>query len=312
MAPLRGLVARRIERARARWIRWNFDRAVRGVLDGAPLRPGRRDFTLLSMIRPQDLLPYLAAVKSFARYASPCEICVVADDPDDSLDAALLRRHIPFVRLVNAREVVSEGLPRGGTWERLACIAARVESGRYVVQLDSDTLTLAEPVDALSSIDAGRGFLLATANDQRIESIADFLPSARMRCAGNDHVQLLAENHLDVLHELGDFRYVRGCSGFTGFAPQSLSIDRLVEVSRRMSARIGERWWEWGTEQVTSNLFAATQPEALLLPHPKYCAAHWRDVDSVFLHFIGFVRFRDRYYERCVRKIVEELRRAES
>jgi hypothetical protein len=80
-------------------------------------------------------------------------------------------------------------------------------------------------------------------------------------------------------------------------------------ISERMS-RVMPRWNEWGTEQFTSNLIVSSIPGARLLPHPKYCAPHCRKNDTVFFHFIGYVRFTTPLYAQLARIVAQELRQA--
>jgi hypothetical protein len=70
-----------------------------------------------------------------------------------------------------------------------------------------------------------------------------------------------------------------------------------------MRSRLGDRWAEWGTEQVTSNLICASQPKALLLPNPKYCNADLEQSNSEFLHFIGYARFTTSRYADLARAV---------
>ena len=52
-----------------------------------------------------------------------------------------------------------------------------------------------------------------------------------------------------------------------------------------MTAELGSRWTEWGTEQVTSNYVVANSPEAMVLPYPKYACfdLNMDPAESVFL-----------------------------
>ena len=70
----------------------------------------------------------------------------------------------------------------------------------------------------------------------------------------------------------------------------------------------GDRWREWGSEQVASNLVVANLPGGTLLPHARYCAPHRRRPQTAFLHFIGYVRFTTGLYSELARKVASELR----
>ena len=124
------------------------------------------------------------------------------------------------------------------------------------------------------------------------------------------HIELLAEAHLDAFKADARYRYARGCSGFAGFAgfaPGSISFDQLIEVSTRMAALIGSKWSAWETEQFTSNLIIYSSPGARLLPHPSYCNPGWKTTDTVFLHFIGYVRYSSGLYANVARRVSRGL-----
>jgi hypothetical protein len=121
------------------------------------------------------------------------------------------------------------------------------------------------------------------------------------------HVQLLCEASLDKLDDAARFRYARGCAGFAGFGRGSVNPDLVLEVSQRMGSILGDKWSAWGTEQFASNLLVCSSQGGRLLPHPDYCAPTRLKPQTVFLHFIGFIRFRDGLYGRLARQISREL-----
>jgi hypothetical protein len=74
-----------------------------------------------------------------------------------------------------------------------------------------------------------------------------------------------------------------------------------------MTAKTGNRWSEWGTEQVTSNYLVANSPQAQLLPYPKYSTPFKAHDVGAFLHFIGEIRFRSRAYEKASLEAIKSL-----
>jgi hypothetical protein len=73
----------------------------------------------------------------------------------------------------------------------------------------------------------------------------------------------------------------------------------------------GEKWDDWGSEQVTSNLLIANSQDALPLRFPKYLS-YWAhpEVDyeqSSFIHFIGPSRFSHGFYLKSSRKVIMAL-----
>lgn len=285
-----------------------FDMTVRAILRTPPLVAGTRDLTVLSMVQHRDVNPYLLALKSFHRFLDPARVVLVADPTLDAEDRALIRRHVPHIVIHDAAEFHRAGIPQGGTWERLTAIA-RYAAQSQVVQLDADTVAVAPLQEVASALDAGVSFTLATDDDQAIVGTHDIAKWARARReGGSDHIQLLAEACLDRFDAAGAQRYVRGCSGFAGFAKGTFDPDRVADFSQRMQAHMGERWAQWGTEQFASNFFVANSPGARLLPHAQYCAPHRRTADTVFFHFIGYVRYTTGLYTRVAAEVVRDLR----
>jgi hypothetical protein len=257
------------------------------------------------MVNHRDVLSYLLAVKTFARRIPLHRVVVVADPTLNQKDQALIALHVEGVEFRDAVSMRIAGLPSGGCWERLTAIAEEVDSD-YVIQLDADTVTLGPLLEVSEAIAANRSFLLASEAGLDISPLESAVDWARLRAATSDHIQIKAESNLDVL-DSSKWRYVRACAGFAGFPRNSFRVETLQEVTRAMTSRLGSRWREWGSEQVTSNLICASQPRALLLPNPKYCNADLESVETEFLHFIGYVRFKSTRYESLARKACREL-----
>jgi len=102
--------------------------------------------------------------------------------------------------------------------------------------------------------------------------------------------------------------YVRGSSGFAGFAAGAFDPALLERFHENMQAIHGARWKEWGTEQIASNYVVANSPDGLPLPHPKYSTfvgGHLPDPCSA-LHFIGTYRFSGRIFsDLCNREFAQ-------
>lgn len=288
-----------------RWHRWQFERAVRDIANTPPQAVGSMPYMALSMVQHRDVLPYLLALKSFARFLPPAEVVVVADPTLDANDRALMREHVPHLQIREAAEFRDPGIPVGGCWERLSAISEHVKRSA-IVQLDADTVALSQPADVADALRDGVSFTLGTEDRQQICSTAEM--AALARAAGGDHIQGRCEALLDRLDPEQRWSYVRGCAGFAGFAQGSFDRELLKEISARMRALIGEDWDRWGTEQFTSNLVVSSSPGGRVLPHPRYCAPHRRTSDTVFLHFIGYVRYATGYYADVSRRVSAELR----
>jgi hypothetical protein len=127
----------------------------------------------------------------------------------------------------------------------------------------------------------------------------------------NSHIQVAAERTFDDLPMRGDLRYVRASAGFAGFPRGGCDANLLREFSAAMSERLGKRWHEWGSEQVTSNFVLANTVGAEVLPYPKYsCFAPmilWQE--AAFLHFIGTYRFTNGVYAKLAQQTIHQFPR---
>jgi hypothetical protein len=225
-------------------------------------------------------------------------------------DKELLAEHLRGVEFLDLAAVRTDACPAGGTWERLLWIA-RLSRDRFVIQLDSDTLAIEALPEVLDCIAQGRSFAIGTWDKQRFETMEARQAVAAKHLAsqqGTPHVQLLAEAHFGKLQQYKTLRYVRGCSGFAGFARGSVDLHFIEDISKQMGAAIGRAWHGWGSEQVMSNIVVANDPNAIVLPHPKYCDCTKLKVgSSVFVHFIGSCRFAGSTYRDLARDVIGKL-----
>lgn len=286
--------------------RLRFEVVAKGLRNTPPLARGYKDFTVLSMVQHKDLMAYLLAIKTFALRARPARIVVVADPSLDQDDMALLRWHVEGVEILKATDFQRPAIPVGGTWERLAAIAA-LNGESSIVQLDSDTVTSGEVTEVVEAARAGRSFVLRPEPDEQIVDLATATAVGRRKLEETRHIQAMAEARLMDLPAPDTRRYARGCSGFTGFGRGTLTPSALDDLSGQMRALHGKRWDEWGSEQVASNLLAASAPDAFMLPYPRYCNADRQTESTVLTHYIGYVRFKTRAYERQARAAIREL-----
>jgi len=285
------------------WQRAAFDWKVRALLRTPPITLDPQGLAVLTQLQHKDVLMYLAAIKSFAHRVPVAQVYVLNDSSLNSGDKATLAEHVPGVEILELRAFQVEGLPKGGTWERLIAIA-RLSETRYMVQLDADTLTLGEAPEVIQAWRAGQSFSIGTWDRQTLEGATERADEARkLLMKGNPHVQVVAEAHFDELEWVEPLRYVRGCSGFSGFAPGPDKLRFMQVISRQMEQLIHAKWLEWGSEQVMSNLVVANQPNAIVLPHPIYADCQkMRPPQTRFVHFIGPCRFRGGQYASLIRQ----------
>lgn len=303
------LAQRIVRRVQREFFRWRYLYTARGILDTAPLKPGSLPFVVLSMVQKRDVISYLIALKSFCLHANPKRVVIVCDPSIDRDDRAMLSQHIPHVELLAATACADPQVPRGGTWERLLAIS-NLAVDNYVVQLDADTVTVGPIPEVLAAIQAGHGFVIGERAEQQIKSLADASAHVRDNFPTNTHIQSVSELTMGRLDRPSGTKYVRGCSGFTGFPPATGMRSALIRFSTDMQALIGERWSNWGTEQVSSNYLVANSTGAQVLPYPKYATPDAMDAGTVFLHFIGYTRFVNSKYQKKSRTIIESLKSA--
>lgn len=276
----------------------SFNRGVRrAVLSTPPVKSDpKAPVAVVTQIYPPDVLMYLVAVKTFTQFV-PVKSCHVVSDRLGASDKAIVREHVPGCEIIDLPDIDTTGFPRGGTWERLLHIMD-LSQHSYVIQLDSDTLTLSPPTEVLNCVAQQRSFTLGTAQGREPISAKLAAEQVAKLDSSDPHVQTVAELALARLDEPGA-RYVRGNSAFAGFAIGQHGRPRLQRFSQAMSTLIGsKKWHEWGSEQVASNYMVANTPDGVVLPFEKYryFAPGYASPEAVLLHFIGTYRFSGGVY----------------
>jgi hypothetical protein len=258
------------------------------------------------------LLPYLVAAKSFQSRLGRGRFVILDDGTLTASDGVLLRHHLgdPEIRAIG--DVDTGPCPRGGTWERLLTILD-LRAGNYVIQLDSDTVTLGDVGEINAAIEAGQSFTLRGGIDSEILPLAATSDLARHHATpGRQHVQAAIEQAMVdvVIPGQAELRYVRGCSGFAGFAPNPDGRGLAEAFSQEAERLLGRSYWsEWGSEQVTSNFVVANQPQSLLLPYDRYLNFWNEPVDpaAAFVHFVGTYRFHRQAYQQAALDAIRAL-----
>ncbi|MCU1322141.1 MAG: hypothetical protein JWM43_1790 [Acidobacteriaceae bacterium] len=300
-------------RARRALQRARFNFSCRSLLTTPPIQTSDSTVTLVTMLCHGEVIMYLLAVKSFCLQLGRVPSVVILDDgsltPEDH---ATLTAHIPAVRIVPIATVLPAECPKGSCWERLLLISDIVKD-TYVVQIDSDTLTLNAIPEIQQCIAVNRSFtLMGDRSFPEIESMAN--ANERYKDNTNPMVQAVCERSFSQLPESASLNYVRGNAGFTGFAQGSFGRQQVEFFSALMERIAKEKWNEWGSEQVTSNLVIANVPDAQPLSFPKYLS-YWAHADvnyeqSSFIHFIGPFRFANGFYLRSAKKRIDALKDA--
>ncbi len=289
-----------------------YNRQAREILAAPPL-PVAADgsYTLVSQICHFDVLMWLVAAKSWTRFRSPKRVWLLNDGSLTDADQALLREHVPGVTIVTRQDVPNDRCPKGLFFERILLIADLVADG-YVMQLDSDTITVSDPTEATACIDEDICFTLGT---NLVQEVMPILEAQRI-CADHDwtpkqlqHEQVQSEMAFNQLPNPEARRYVRANAAFAGFAHGSISRSDVEQFSEEMEAILEERWTAWGTEQVTSNYLIANQDRQRVFLEPRYA---WHEPghdisQACFIHFIGTNRFDNGTYAGMSRDVAREL-----
>jgi len=284
----------------------------RAIWSTAPMPAGASDagLAIVSQVSRRDLMMYLVAVKSALPALGPAQVVQLDDGSLHPADRGLLAAHLPGCTRIPISAIDIVACPRGGTWERLCHIVDRARSS-YVVQLDADTLVRG-PMDTVRRCIAGnQPFALGTRLGRAPIAATE---ASRAAPGGGAHVQLASEQAIATLPGAPGLRYIRGSSGFAGFARGGFPRERLDAFSRAMEARLGARWSEWGTEQVASNFVVANSPGAVVLPWPEH-ACHDPGIDAAstaFLHFIDTHRFERGAYGTLGRAAIAAMPRGAS
>jgi hypothetical protein len=309
-----GVMNRIVSKLNWLWKERAHRRAARAILHTPPVVPADDGLILFSMIGTRVLLPYLVAVKSLHAALRRGRIMILDDGTLTAADRAILAEQLGDPRILSIHDIDTGPCPRGGTWERLLTILD-LRANDYVIQLDSDTVTLGEVPEIAEAVAANRSFTLRGDPDSELLSFAELASrtdDAAFLHNPDAHVQGAIECGLDrvSLPLRADPRYVRGCSGFAGFARggdgRALAEAFSAEATRLLGA---QRWARWGSEQVTSNMVIANEPDPLLLPYGRYLN-FWNEgiaPDARFVHFIGSCRFSGQTYIDATRAAIRRL-----
>ncbi len=285
-----------------------FDAEVKSILDTLPVTLSSESRVVcVSHVCQTYLYAYLIAIKSFARHVPLKKIYAVDDLSLTDGGKALLRKHVPGIAILPITSVRNEHCPSGGDWEGFLTIGKET-ADHFCIQLDADTVTMGPLPEVLDAIESNRSFTLGEWVAQEIVPVAEAVQA--VEGVTSEHVQMLSEKSLGKLESAEKLKYVRGCGAFAGFARGTVTVKSIEDLSAAMIKILGrEKWLEWGSQQIASNLVIANTPGAIVLPVPKY-ASHMPSIDidkSIFRHFIGSHRFDQGNYVRSALTAIGDL-----
>jgi hypothetical protein len=260
------------------------------ILKTPPIAYKEAPLTIVSMVAAFDVQMYILAMKSLYRRLKRGKILVVADGVDEQA-RDLIRHHLGPVRFLNIEDIDTGNCPRGGTWERLVHII-RNTSQEYTIQMDADILCVGPIPEVLACIEENRAFTLSDSQGLPKQPLLDWAEEPRQ----SENIVIAFEKRARDYPNSSELLYIRGSSGFAGFAKEAISIEFLESFHRNGLQLMGERWKEWGTEQLASNFVVANSPNSLVLPVPKYLTFERHDLSKLaeepsLLHFLGYCRF---------------------
>ncbi|MDE2229966.1 MAG: hypothetical protein KGL11_13130 [Alphaproteobacteria bacterium] len=282
-----------------------FEWITRGIRVTPPVQVTAAPWTFVSMIGDDDVHLYLLAMKSLYHRLKCGNIVAIVAQTMPQARRDLLVEHFKGIRIEALETIDTGSCQRGGTWERLVYILDRARDG-YVIQVDCDTLATGAELDEV---------VYCAANNLPF-TLSDGWPLVTMRAAAEtaraipgNQPGIVAERAFDRYPNCDRLLYVRGSSGFTGFAQGAFSRERIEEFDACMSALTGPGWRGWGTEQCASNFITANSPRPVVLPFPSYACFFpgGPRVEAKFLHFIGSHRFDEEFYAQQALAAIAEL-----
>lgn len=283
-----------------------FNAAINEVFSTPPMPVVESTLTIVSMVATYDIPMYLLGMKSFYRRIGHGRLIAILARDTPASARTTLQRHFPGIAFETLEELNTGTCQRGGTWERLVYILDRA-ANEYIVQVDCDTLAVADDLQEVAEC-IGRNIPFAMAdNNNRIQTLRE--TAERVKRWPPNYIGVIAEQMFERYPNCDALRYVRGSSGFAGFASGGFPRTRIEEFHHIMEELIGQtRWREWGTEQCASNFAIANSPGAIVLPFPDYTSFHPGGPRSgvKFFHFIGSHRFDEGFFAARGR---EEIRR---
>jgi hypothetical protein len=284
-----------------------FYSQTKNILDTPPIRLVKAKLAIISMVSNADVQMYLLSMKSFYARIGRGRIIVIIDRDMPQSSRDILSRHFVGIEFAILEDIVTGACQRGGTWERLVFLLNHAQD-EYAIQVDCDTLAFGGDLDeVLDCVASNRAFTLS-AGGQPIRTMKEYAANARTLQA--KYVGIRVEQAFDQYPGSDSVKYVRGSSGFAGFAAGGFSISQIETFHEEMRRRMGDDEWRiWGTEQNGSNFAVANSPDAVVLPYPKYANFNpdLQPGPHAFFHFFGTHRYDGNVFADKGRQVISEL-----
>lgn len=290
---------------------WQHGRAAQPIVDTPPIVPKDDGLILFSMIGTAVLLPYLVAVKSLHAQLQGGRVVLLDDGTLTGEDKAVLAHHVGNPVILTFADIATEPCPQGNCWERLLAILD-LRRENYVIQLDSDTVTLGPVTEVAAAIADNRSFTLAGGVEDAArgfmtipQMIRDIYPDGPLY----PHIQSVIESALRDVPGAAELNYIRGCAGFAGFSRSAGGRVLAERFAVDAGRAVGSRFKEWGSEQAASNFVIANDADPVQLPYDRYIN-HWDEPlppDPAFVHYIGTHRYARGNYAASTQRAIKLL-----
>jgi hypothetical protein len=284
-----------------------FKRSISKVLTVAPMQYRYdKSVTIASMVSHSTIAMYLVAVKSFMENFGYGSIEAIDDGSLTQHDIEMLHHHIPHLNVTKADDIETYGCPTYISWKRLFRIQQLAETS-YVIQLDSDTISLGPLVEVNERVTKNQGYLIGS--ERWGKAIDVNLLRDIVSQWNNTHVQPLAEINFHKMDFFADgTKYIRACAGFAGYPKGFATVEQIQALSNEIESYVGkETWYGWGSEQTATMCLISKTSNASVLPWPYYQNFKFpqsnEHINSMnLIHFIGSNRYDDNVYTRLVKK----------
>ena len=289
----------------------HFDWQTRRLLQTPPIAYQEAPLTIVSMVLESDVQAYILAVKALYRRLGRGKIAALIDNDLPLQKRDLIRHHLGPVEFHILEELPTGRCQRGGTWERVFFCVSR-SLNEYVIQIDGDVLCFGPIEEVVQCVHENRAFTVS--EGLPIRPLAEWAKQGRAQ--KSDNIVQAFEVRAREFQDADKWLYVRGSSGFAGFAKGAVSIE-FLETFHDYGLKVhGERWKEWGTEQLGSNFSVANSPGSVALPYPKYATFEPEYAtfqkqgitdEMSLLHFIGSFRFDRGVYAQLANKEIDAM-----
>jgi hypothetical protein len=267
------------------------------------------DVTVVSQLHHSAIYMGVMALVSFIESIGlKVKLELLDDGSLTEKDKALLNRTFDNPNLTHINKINLEGCPSGGTWERL-CHILELCANSYVVQVDSDTFSSGGLKQVRENILHNKAFTIVGEHWQKPISPVEM--SNLARSWNGEHVQVMAESLFDQLRSIKMNKYIRGCSAFAGFPKGCNLRESLSSFSHEMESNLGEnKWRQWGSEQLSSNVMISLCDPSEALPWPEYqnfgfpWIKGFNQSSYELIHFIGSNRYAKGVYSRRLKQFL--------